>query len=83
MDKNLNAKQPIKKSQMAVEKIKKSASKKKKKNKKSTSKSDQSPDSLEVEGIGSFEQAGQYFLRLVFCLHSKARTFVKRKAILF
>lgn len=58
MDKNSSAKLSVKKSQMAVEKSKKSASKKKKKNKKSSSgKIDQSPDSLEVEGVRALDQA--------------------------
>ncbi|KAH3887536.1 hypothetical protein DPMN_011553 [Dreissena polymorpha] len=42
---------------MALEKLKKSASRKKKKSKKSA-KSDQSPDSLEVEGIGTLDRTG-------------------------
>ncbi|WAR02202.1 LIAT1-like protein, partial [Mya arenaria] len=58
MDKNFNAKQIVKKSQMAAEKLKKSASKRKKKTKKQCVKSDQSPDSLEIEGIGNFDQGG-------------------------
>jgi len=60
MERNLNAKLFIKKTQMASEKLKKSASKKKKKNEKSkkSAKSDQSPDNLEVEGYGKYETAG-------------------------
>lgn len=55
MDKNNSAKQNSKKNQMAVDKSKKSAGKKKKKSKKS-SKTDQSPDQLEVEGIRALDQ---------------------------
>ena len=62
MDKNSNAKQINKKSQMAVDKSKKSASKKKKKVKKSSVKSDRSPDSLEVEGVRAFDQQGTVFI---------------------
>lgn len=68
MDKNSNAKQISKKTQMAVDKSKKSASKKKKKVKKSTSlKSDQSPDSLEVEGVRAFDQQGMFAVMRYIC----------------
>ena len=59
MDKNSSAKLTTKKSQMASDKPKKSASKKKKKSKKSSSKN-QSPDSLEVEGVPALDQNGLF-----------------------